>query len=410
MSPHHRALLPLLLCGLTAFGQHSPTNPTEDCFIVTLTPEVSTVRQNEMFHSLNGTTGVVWGRALHGFVKCGLAPADVAALRQDPRVQAVETDAPTRATGVQSGPSVPWHLDRIDQRDLPLNQVFEYPNTGAGVTIFMMDTGIRSTHVEFTGRVAPGFSTVSNNTEDCNGHGTHTAGLAAGITYGVAKAALLVPIQILNCDGSGVVSDIITGLDWIMAYGPLPGVINLSLTSVYVGAVNTAVANAVAAGFTVTAAAGNDGANACNYSPASEPTAITVGASDPTDAVPAFSNNGTCVDAQLLISCRHDPGKTKKHATRSLAGIQGGAQTALETAVGVSMNYPTLIAISASKLRYAAHRGAFSLEPISAFLGDVWAGRQRTIELKALPTLVPVAPWDGKDYAPPVEEEDSASE
>jgi len=375
MSPHHRALLPLLLCGLTAFGQHSPTNPTEDCFIVTLTPEVSTVRKNEMFHSLNGTTGVVWGRALHGFVKCGLAPADVAALRQDPRrVQAVETDAPTRATGVQSGPSVPWHLDRIDQRDLPLNQVFEYPNTGAGVTIFMMDTGIRSTHVEFTGRVAPGFSTVSNNTEDCNGHGTHTAGLAAGITYGVAKAALLVPIQILNCDGSGVVSDIITGLDWIMAYGPLPGVINLSLTSVYVGAVNTAVANAVAAGFTVTAAAGNDGANACNYSPASEPTAITVGASDPTDAVPAFSNNG------------------------------------LETAVGVSMNYPTLIAISASKLRYAAHRGAFSLEPISAFLGDVWAGRQRTIELKALPTLVPVAPWDGKDYAPPVEEEDSASE
>jgi len=91
--------------------------------------------------------------------------------------------------------------------------------------------------------------------------------------------------------------------------------------------------------------------------------------------------------------------------------IQGGAQTALETAVGVSMNYPTLIAISASKLRYAAHRGAFSLEPISAFLGDVWAGRQRTIELKALPTLVPVAPWDGKDYVPPVEEEeDSASE
>ncbi len=163
---------------------------------------------------------------------------------------------------------------------------------------FIIDTGIRPDHVEFTGRLLPGYTAINdaNGTTDCNGHGTHVAGTVGGTSWGVAKQVSLVPVRVLDCKGSGTWSGIIAGIDWV-ANNPLrPAVANLSLGGSKSSAVNAAVAGAVAKGVTMVVAAGNSNANACNYSPSSEPSAITVGATANGDARATYSNYGSCVD------------------------------------------------------------------------------------------------------------------
>jgi len=198
---------------------------------------------------------------------------------------------------VQYNPT--WTLDRIDQRDLPLDHMYNYSNTALGINIFILDTGIMATHVDFGGRVVQGWSTLSGttNTSDCGyGHGTHVASTAGGITYGVAKNATLVPVQVLSCtNNTGTTGQLIAGLDWVVANYAPPGVISLALSTAYSASVNAAVANAVAAGFTATTAAGNDYADACNYSPASEPTVLTASASVSDDNIDSNANFGSCV-------------------------------------------------------------------------------------------------------------------
>ncbi|GAB2574083.1 hypothetical protein GCM10027034_00250 [Ramlibacter solisilvae] len=236
-----------------------------------------------------------YSSVLKGFAAT-LSDNAVEKLRHDPRVAFIEQDQTVSLSGSQNAAT--WGLDRIDQADRPLDTVYHYSRTGAGVNAFIIDTGIRPDHVEFTGRLLPGFSSVSdaNGTNDCNGHGTHVAGTVGGTTWGVAKQVSLIPVRVLNCQGSGTWSGVIAGIDWVAKSTLRPAVANMSLGGANSAAVNAAVANAVAKGVTMVVAAGNENANACNSSPASEPTAITVGATTDADARASFSNYGSCVD------------------------------------------------------------------------------------------------------------------
>ncbi|KZY29346.1 subtilisin [Alcanivorax sp. HI0083] len=224
-----------------------------------------------------------------------------------PGVISVEPDRMVTTVAVQSNAT--WGLDRVDQPALPLDSSFQYPdNGGRDVNIYVVDTGVRTTHQEFTGRVLPGRNFVSSggflfggsvnpdDFEDCNGHGTHVAGTAAGSTYGVAKQANVVPVRVLNCYGSGSTSAVIAGIDWVAGNHQKPAVANLSLGGFTSTALDTAVANAVDAGVTMVVAAGNDNANACNGSPNRVPEALTVGATTRQDQRSSFSNFGACVD------------------------------------------------------------------------------------------------------------------
>ena len=218
-------------------------------------------------------------------------------LRTDPRVRFIEQDQVFTINQTQS-PTPSWGLDRVDQVNLPLDNSYTFNTTGAGVTLYGIDTGIRTTHNDFTGRTGAGFTAINdgNGTNDCNGHGTHTASTAAGSTYGVAKGMTVVPVRVLDCGGSGTTSGVIAGIQWVTANAQLPAVANMSLGGGASAALDAAVAASVAAGVVYSVSAGNSNISACLASPAREPSAITVGATDINDRRASFSNFGTCVD------------------------------------------------------------------------------------------------------------------
>jgi len=193
-----------------------------------------------------------------------------------------------------------WGVDRMDQAALPLDGTYRWISGGAGTRVYVIDTGINTSHSSFGGRIATGFSAIPDGrgVEDCNGHGTHVAGSAAGNSIGVAQEIIVVPVRVLNCDGSGFGSDVLAGIDWVINTHPGgPAVINLSLGGSFSEVLNRAVEAAVERGFIVVAAAGNSGTDACAVSPASAPGVIGVGASTLSDRYASFSNFGSCVDA-----------------------------------------------------------------------------------------------------------------
>ena len=237
-------------------------------------------------------------------------------------------------------PTPSWGLDRIDLQARNYDSSYKYSTNGSGVTIYVVDTGLNTSHNDFSGRILPGFSAIAdgNGVEDCNGHGTHVSGTAAGTSFGVAKGAKVVPVRVLNCNGSGYNSDIISGINWIINTHPGgPAVINLSIGGGYSAILNSAIANASSRGFTVVAAAGNSSADACNFSPVSASGVIGVGASTSNDAFASYSNFGSCVD---VIA----PGS-------SITSAWIGSSSATSSISGTSMASPHVAGLAARILQ-----------------------------------------------------------
>lgn len=257
--------------------------------------------------------------ALVGFA-AQLTDEAVEALRKNPNVDYIEVDQEVSIDATQTNP--PWGLDRIDQRDRPLNQRYYYSRTGSGVRVYIIDTGIRYSHNDFGGRAYFGYDAIGDgrNGNDCNGHGTHVAGTVGGSTYGVAKSVRLYAVRVLNCSGSGTNAGVIAGVNWVTNYRVRPAVANMSLGGGASTALDNAVANSISAGVTYAVAAGNSNANACNYSPARVATALTVGSTTSSDARSSFSNYGSCVNIFAPGSSITSAWHTSNTATNTISG------------------------------------------------------------------------------------------
>lgn len=272
---------------------------------------------SELATSHRGRITNVYQHALNGFA-VNMSEADAEALSQDFRVKFVEEDSVVTADATQSNP--PWGLDRIDQRNRPLNAIYTFNWTGAGVRVYVIDTGIRTAHAQFGGRASNVFDAFGGNGQDCNGHGTHVAGTVGGSTFGVAKSSLPRGVRVLNCSGSGSNSGVIAGVDWVRLNHVAPAVANMSLGGGASSALDTAVNNLHNANVTIAVAAGNSNANACNSSPARAANAITVGSTTTTDARSSFSNFGTCLDIFAPGSGILSAWWTSNTATATLSG------------------------------------------------------------------------------------------
>jgi subtilisin family serine protease len=235
----------------------------------------------------------VYTSALTGFA-ARLAAAQLRAVQRDPDVLMIERNAVAHALTTQT-PTPNWGIDRIDQRTLPLTNSYTYFATGAGVTAYVIDTGIDPTHPEFGGRAVVGYDALGGNGLDCNGHGTHVAGIVGAKTYGAAKQVKLSGVRVLGCNGAGTWADVIEGIDWVRTNSPGPAVANISIGGPSNASANTAVNNLSASGVFVAVAAGASASDACNFSPAGASGAFAVAATDRNDVGASFNNFGPCV-------------------------------------------------------------------------------------------------------------------
>lgn len=332
------------------------------------------------------------GRLLHtyaGAIKgfaANLPDTALQGIRNNPNVEFIEQDQSVSLQQVASPQNqVTWGLDRIDQADRPLDTQYHFNQTGASVNAFIIDTGIRADHVEFSGRVRAGYSAIAdgNGTNDCNGHGTHVAGTLGGSTWGVAKGVSLTPVRVLDCGGSGSWSGVIAGIDYV-ANSPLrPAVANMSLGGAASAAVDSAVAGAVSKGVTMVVAAGNNGADACGYSPARAPSAITVGATTSIDYRASYSNFGSCVD---LFAPGHN-----------ITSAWNTSATASNTIGGTSMASPHVAGVAA--LTLAANPAATPAD-VAAFLTSTATPNRLSA---ATPNLLLYSMGTGGNLSPPAQ-------
>ncbi|MFI1013940.1 S8 family peptidase [Streptomyces sp. NPDC020965] len=264
--------------------------------------------------------------ALNGY-SVRLSEAGAKRFAADPAVASVVQNRVFTASATQLNPPS-WGLDRIDQRSLPLDGKYTYPDSaGAGVTAYVIDTGVRITHGDFGGRASDGYDAIDNDNtaQDGHGHGTHVAGTVAGTLHGVAKKAKIVGVRVLNNAGSGTTAQVVAGIDWVTRNAVKPAVANLSLGGGPDAALDTAVRNSIASGITYAIAAGNSNADAANYSPARVGEAITVGSTTITDARSTFSNYGPVVDIFAPGSSITSAWNTNDTATSTISGTSMAA-------------------------------------------------------------------------------------
>ncbi len=278
--------------------------------------------------------------AVKGFA-ASMSDVAAAALARNPQVAYVEQDQVVHAITTETNAT--RGLDRIDQRALPLSGTYTYTPTGAGVTAYIIDTGIRFDHVEFGGRAVTGIDevTAGGNAADCNGHGTHVSGTVGGATYGVAKDVRLVAVRVLDCSGSGTTSGVVAGIDWVTGNHASPAVANMSLGGGASTSLDDAVRQSISAGLTYAIAAGNSNADACAYSPARVAEAITVGATTSTDARATYSNYGSCLDIFAPGSSITSAWYTSSAATNTISGTSMATPHVTGTAAVYLQNNPT---------------------------------------------------------------------
>jgi serine protease len=323
---------------------HTTRNHVPGQYIVVLKPEMARMAGESgpapqianLARSMASRHGAELQRSfshvLRGFVVRASEKALVSLL-EDPAVAYVEEDGRVQASATQNGAT--WGIDRTDQRDLPLSTTYTYNTTATNVHAYIVDTGVLLNHAEFSGRMGNGYDAVTSggSANDCNGHGTHVAGTVGGTTYGIAKGVTIHPVRVLGCNGSGTNSGVIAGMDWVAGNHVKPAVANMSLGGGASQATDDAIGRMTNAGVTVAVAAGNDNSNACNYSPARAPSAITVGSTTSTDARSSFSNYGTCLDI-------FGPGS-------SITSAWYTSSTATNTISGTSMASPHVAGVAA---------------------------------------------------------------
>jgi serine protease len=309
-----------------------------DSYIVVLRDSGFSAEQTEaaaadLTSRYGGEVKLTYTATLRGF-SAAMNEEQARRLAADPVVEYVEQDGTAHITETQADPT--WGLDRVDQKNLPLDAKYNYANTAANVTAYVIDTGIHKAHADFGGRAVDGHDFIDNDEEaqDCHGHGTHVAGTIGSATYGVAKGVKLVGVRVLNCQGSGQWSQVIGGLDWVAKNAAKPAVANMSLGGPAQSSVDDAVKKAVAAGVTFAVASGNDSRDACNTSPARTPEAITVNATDKADTRSSFSNFGPCTDifapgTNITSTWNNDGNRTISGTSMAAPHVAGAAALVL---------------------------------------------------------------------------------
>ncbi|MCL7428562.1 S8 family peptidase [Streptomyces sp. YS415] len=298
-------------------------NAVAESYIVTLKPEAraASAEGRALAKKYGADIERTYTKALNGYAVDASA-AEAKKFAADPAVASVVQNRTFSITATQPNPPS-WGLDRVDQRNLPLNSSYTYPDTaGQGVTAYVIDTGVRITHSDFGGRASYGYDAVDNDNtaQDGHGHGTHVAGTVAGTAYGVAKKARVVGVRVLNNSGSGTTAQVVAGIDWVARNAVKPAVANMSLGGGADTAIDTAVRNAIASGVTFAVAAGNESTNASTRSPARVTEAITVGATTSSDARASYSNYGTVLDLFAPGSSITSAWSTSDTATNTISG------------------------------------------------------------------------------------------